>query len=96
MTFNFKFLKLIFDIISGLFRVFRFPPARFLRLFKTLILGHFPVLLHQLESRDIWQDPVPNVRPYSWIWNVFGFNVMDSRIRHLLHLKPKRQFEGCK
>ena len=28
--FNFKFLQLIFDIVLGLFRVFRFPRARFL------------------------------------------------------------------
>ena len=31
MIFDFKFLKLSFDIILGLFRVFRFPRARFCR-----------------------------------------------------------------
>ena len=44
MSFQFQVSKVNFDITLGLFRVFRFPQARFLEFFSTVqksLLQHF-------------------------------------------------------
>ena len=89
--FNFKFLKLIFDIILGLLSVFRFPRARFFSLFWSSFFNKNEMWTRR-HSLLLWL--LSRVRILRWCishTNAFCLAWRASKKCGILKSKPNEQ-----
>ena len=78
MIFDFKFLKLSFDITLGLFRVFRFPRARFFRSFIQVDFLRLFECFSNTVNKCAYISTVIDFKLYTWVIIFLELAILDT------------------